>query len=305
MTNLLRCLVFVGCFNGASLITRISSLFLLLPVFCPITQAAEKPAESYRVLFLGNSRYVANGGPLQAFEGFCRAEGLVCEAVNQRGGERDRLPLKPVTHGIEFAGLGRINPYIRKVANDERVRALITSGQFNYVVIHTRPGDFVPDSLGNPDKVIDVRHKDLHRLIVESDATTVISMTHVNSQFFHLMHIVAEAHRRLKEELNAMAVVGGSDSVILVPTGLFWLDAKEKFGVEAWYEDPIHASKLGQYGTGAIFYTYLTGRDPRQNAFADLPSSWQALEGILKKSTTPAQAEWIKNLVWWYYSKYR
>ncbi len=45
-------------------------------------------AESYHVLFLGNSIFNANGGVLQPFEGFCVAEGIDCEAVSPRAGSR-------------------------------------------------------------------------------------------------------------------------------------------------------------------------------------------------------------------------
>lgn len=293
---------------------RLSVLIFVWFVFWPIPNASGQDSESYRVLFLGNSRYYASGGPLQPFEGFCRAEGLLCETVNQGRPPPERSP-----HGIEFSGLGRIDPSMRNVARDERVRELISSGGFNYVVVHSRSNDFVPDWVepAVPDWVetpVDVpsyvgretteAFKDLHRVIVEAGATTVVTMSHMVSSYVQQMHIVAEEHQRLKEELDAMMIGGSRHPVILVPTGLFWMDAMHKFGLESWYADSAHGTSLAQYATGALFYTYLTGRDPRQNVFAELPVPWRAPDDAPKEFVPATQAEWVKNLAWWYYSHY-
>ena len=201
---------------------------------------------------------------MQPFEGLCRAEGLLCETVNQ-----GRLPPGRSPYGIEFARLGRIDPLMRNVARDERVRELISSGGFNYVVVHSQPTDFVPDWVETPeDSPSNVGRenteafKDLHRVIVEAGATTVVSMVHVSSAYFQQMHIVAKEYQRLKEELDAMMIGGSRHPVILIPTGLLWMDAVYKFGLESWYADPGHGTSLSHYATGALFYTYLTGRRP-------------------------------------------
>jgi len=291
---------------------RLIEIILLGSALWPSTNVLGQSGEPYRVLFLGNSRYVASGGPLQPFEGFCQAGGLDFEAVSQRGGEGDPVPLRPSAHGIDFAGLGRIDPFIRNVAKDERVRALISSGEFDYVIIHSRQTDFLPDWIdtsasdqASVRKATKEAFKDLHQLIVESGGTTVVTMNHASSNNFHWMHIVAEAHRRLKEELDSMVIGGSRHPIVLVPTGLFWLDGKERLGLEAWYRDPGHATELGQYATGALFYTYLTGEDPRQNDFVEYPASWEAPDVTPRKSVPADQAEWIKNLAWWYYRHFQ
>ena len=84
---------------------------------------------------------------------------------------------------------------------------------------------------------------------------------------------------------------------------VMWLDALNQFGgVEAWYSDPHHGNRLAQYASACMIFTYLTGRDPRQNPFRDLARLWESPEDSPTKQVSEEAAVWIKQQVWLYYT---
>jgi len=262
-------------------------LFCSLSVFGSLTAEAD---DSYKVLFLGNSMYFVSGGSVTPFKGFCSAAGIECEAASQ----------------FEYFGpplLGRISPFIDNQFHDERILSLIKSGGFDYVVLKTRPTDFLDETTA---QVTVEAFKEMHRLIVTSGAQTVIYMQHMMEigrvglglservdadAAFETMPQIVEGHRKVRAELEAMRINDEQHSILLVPVGLLRIDGTEEFGVDAWWADRFHGTELAEYATGCMLYAYITKNDPRTNTFGD--------------NATQEQAEWIKNRVWWYRTNFQ
>jgi hypothetical protein len=215
------------------------------------------------VLFLGNSTFKANGGSLEPFEEFCKAAGVRVEAVTQSQ---------------------RIDPFIVKQANDPKVVKFIQNGEFSHVILLTRASDFLNDR----DKRAAFRgFRKLHETIVTSGGRTVIYMAYVVQGQYDSFPRIRRGHRELKEVLDAQLINNTKHAVTLVPVGAMWMAGKGQFGEKAWYSDPVHGTPLAQFANGCLWYTYLTGNDPRKNAFrGDLPAE---------------QSDWIKEKVWEYY----
>ncbi len=232
-------------------------LSIFLPTAIPSTWAAEP---SFHVLFLGNSTFSANGGSLRPFEEFCKAAGIKAKAVSQDG---------------------RIDPFIRNQANDQNILKLIRNGKFSHVVLLTRSSDFLNDI---EKKAAFAGFRKLHETIVQSGSRTVISMAYPIQGEYSSFAKVRRGHEELKDVLEAHAVNGVKQPVTLVPVGALWMRGQERFGETIWYTDPRHGGRLAQYGNGCLWFSYLTGTDPRQNSYAGgLPNE---------------QIDWIKNKVW-------
>ncbi len=261
-------------------------------------------AKSYRVLFLGNSVFNAYGGLCQTFEGFCKTEGLDYQAVSQ-------LNTRTNPHGVEFLDLGRIPLNLPEVAAKDEIHALIRSGRFDYVVLEARrAGYLLPAWVGLPNQLgqhipyeqnIAALGK-IHRTIVESGAQTVLYMHPGIDMFADIKHPIAQIYLRFHSDLERIEIKGKQHKVILVPASFLWLDALKRYGVKGWYADHAHGNPLARYASACMLYTYLTGKDPRQNKFRELSRSWATPPEEPSEYVTEEDAKWIKDQVWLYYS---
>ena len=87
--------------------------------------------------------------------------------------------------GVEFFNYGRIPLNLPKIAADNKIHALIRSGQFDYVILEGRRSGFLlPEWAGLPDnRGQSISYEDnmkalgaIHRTVVESGAQTVLYM---------------------------------------------------------------------------------------------------------------------------------
>jgi len=269
---------------------------------------------SYRVLFLGNSTFHAYGGIYQPFEGFCAAAGLDCEAVTQ-GGQSVSFE-----HGIEWLGYGRISNRLLDVARTEWIHSLIESGNFDYVILNLRrPGWFLPDWLedapefeGRPQDPYEetlAALTELHRTIVESGAQPVLMAQPLVASLLHWTHPLNQIVERLGADLERVEINGERHPVPVVPVLSLLLDGVNRFGVEEWFfDDPTHPGQFANYANACLVFTYLTGRDPRQNPFRDLGHLWgweSSRKPLPVEQVSEEAAAWIKNQVWLYYTTRR
>ena len=261
-------------------------------------------AKSHRVLFLGNSVFLSGGGLCQSFEGFCKAAGLDYQAVSQNN-TRANL------HGIEFLDFGRIPLSLPEIAAKDEIHSLIRSGQFDYVILEgRRPGYLLPAWVELPDNFgqhIPYEQNvaalgGIHRTIVESGAQTVLYMHPGSHMFADTKHPLAQIYLRLHSDLEKMEIKGERHDVTLVPASLLWLDALKRYGIEGWYADRFHGTSLARYTSACMLYTYLTGKDPRENKFRELPRTWQTPPEEPSVYVSEEDAKWIKDQVWLYYS---
>ena len=262
-----------------------------------------------RVLFLGNSVFYSKGGLHQTFEGFCRADGLRCEAVSQWNEPEN-------SHGVEFLNYGRIPLNLPEVSGDEKIHSLIRSGNFDYVVLEgRRPGYLLPAFVEIAEDLRRGEHIPyeenlaalgrLHRTIVESGAQTVLYMHPGGHMLPDIKHPLAQIYRRFQTDLERMEIGGKQHKVIMAPASLLWLDAMKRYGVENWFADPFHGTPLARYASACMLYTYITGKDPRESKFRELPRDWNVAPTEPSEYADPADAEWIKKQVWLYYATRR
>lgn len=263
-------------------------------------------AKSHRVLFFGNSVFYHHGGLYQSFEGFCKTAGLDYQAISQRN-----TPDNP--HGVEFLNFGRIPLSLPEIAANDEIHELILSGNFDYVIVEARrvgyllpPWVKLPES-GNYGQHIAYEHNiaalgKIHRTIVESGAKTVLYMHPGAHSLADYKHAVAQIYMSLHADLEKMQINGKQHEVILAPASLLWLDALNRYGVDGWYADHIHGNPLARYTSACMLYTYLTGKDPRQNSFRELPRSWEISPDQVRSIVSEEDARWIKDQVWLYYS---
>jgi hypothetical protein len=262
--------------------------------------------KSQRVLFLGNSVFYYQGGLYQSFEGFCNASGHHYQAISQR-----KAPAN--THGIEFLGYGRIPLSLPEVAADQRIHALIRSGNFDYVVLEARRvGYLLPAWVKLPEEgqygeAIPYEENQaalagIHRTIVESGAKTVLYMHPGDYRLTDIKHAVAQIYWRFQADLERMEINGRKHEVILVPASLLWLDAVERYGLERWYADPLHGRPMARYASGCMVFTYLTGQDPRSLKFNEVPRDWNTSPGLPARQLQEVDARWIKEKVWLYFT---
>jgi hypothetical protein len=263
-----------------------------------------REAKSYRVLFLGNSVFYSKGGLYQTFEGFCETAGLDFKAVSQWN-----EPENP--HGVEFLNFGRIPLNLPEIAATKEIHSLIRSGDFDYVILEgRRTGFLLPEWVGLPEnrgKSIPYQENaaalgKLHRTIVESGAQTVFYLHPGLHALPDIKHPVAQIYQRLHADLENMEIGGKRHKVIFVPAGLLWLDATRRYGVDNWYADYGHGNSLARYSSACMLYTYITGNDPRENTFRELPRNWNVSPEATAEYASEEDASWIKKQVWLYYS---
>ena len=260
----------------------------------------------HRVLFLGNSVFYSRGGLHQSFERFCKADGLEYEAVSQWNQPEN-------SHSVEFLNYGRIPLNLPEVAADEEIHSLIRSGGFSYVVLEgRRPGYLMPAFVDLPEDLNRGEHipyeqnlkalAKLHRTIAESGAQTVLYMHPGGHMLPDIKHPLAQIYRRFQSDLEKIKIGGRKHPVTLVPASLLWLDAMKRYGVDDWFADSFHGTPLARYSGACMLYTYITGRDPRQSDFRELPRDWNTASTEPAKFANEKDAEWIKNQVWLYYT---
>lgn len=142
----------------------------------------------------------------------------------------------------------------------------------------------------------------IHRTIVQSGAQTVLLARHAPSYALNWTQPLAQVVRDLATDLQQVEINGSRHPVLVVPVGAIWLDATARFGIDGWYSAPLHGNKLAQYTSGCMIFTYLTGRDPRQNRFRGLPLLWSTAEDSPAEQVSEEDARWIKEQVWLYYT---
>jgi hypothetical protein len=264
-------------------------------------------SSTYRVLFLGNSVFYSRGGLCPSFEGFCKEAGLDYQAISQWN-----APTNPL--GVEFLNYGRIPLNLPEVAADSTIHALIRTGNFDFVILEgRRAGYLLPDHVDLPDNRgehipyelnLDALSS-LHRTIVQSGGQTVLYMHPGLHSTADIKHPLAQTYQRLQSDLEKMEIDGKNHEINLVPALFLWLDALKHYGVDGWYADVSHGNALARYSSACMLYTYLTGKDPRENDFnrlTEVTPTWEIIPEKTDMFASDEDAKWIKDQVWLYYS---
>jgi hypothetical protein len=279
---------------------------LLVLLLAGVSISNGQDSKTYRVLFLGNSVFYSRGGLLPSFEGFCKEAGLDYQAISQWN-------TPPNPFGIEFLDYGRIPLNLPEMAADDKIHALIRSGNFDFVILEARNSAFllpklaIPENRSEPipyERNIEALSL-LHRTIVQSGGQTVLYMHPGAHTYLDIKHPVAQIYQRLHSDLEKMDIEGKKHKVILVPAMLLWLDALKHYGVDRWYVDRMHGNALARYSSACMLYTYMTGKDPRENDFkklTELTPSWEIIHENTDIYAEPEDEKWIKDQVWLYYS---
>jgi hypothetical protein len=281
------------------------NVFLMMMALGP--NALSQEADSKRVLFLGNSVFHSRGGVIPTFEGFCREAGLDYQGVSPQNTPSNK-------HGVEFLDYGRIPLNLPEVAADKKLHALIRDGDFDYVILEgRREGFLLPKEAGlakqRGEPIPYEKNAEalgsLHRTIVRSGAQTVLYMHPGGHEDVRVGHVVGQVYRRLHADLEQMEIDGQRREVVFVPAKNLWMDATRRYGVEDWFADANHGNALARYASACMLYTYLTGKDPRDNGFkklTDLTKGWEVIPEKKDLVATDEDAKWIKDQVWLYYS---
>jgi len=251
------------------------ALAILLLLFSPVLAFSKEgltetgsPRLTEKILFLTNSTFHAHGGSMKPFNGYCENAGIRYEA----SGSYSYFESTPQGR--------RISPFIKGQIEDTRILELIAKEQFDYVVLATRFHAFLTDEEAS----IEIEaFKKMHEHIVRSGARTVVSISYITREQTNDAGIQTrnlEKHEQLKEVLNNTVVDGKKSPIILVPTGVLWAEGIRQFGGDAWFADKVHGTPLAQHASGCLFFTFITGNDPRKNSYVELHVG----EKFLKKS---------------------
>ena len=260
---------------------------LLLPGVLQQASGAYSRKPGKKILFLTNSTFHSHGGGMTPFNGYCTGAGVAYEAFGSyrylraaRGGKR-------------------ISPFLAGQIKDPRILELIGKGDFDYVVLVTR---FSALATAPGARAEFSAFRKMHEHIVRSGARTVVSVSYVTRGSVHDRGRKANnraRHEELKTELNGMEIAGKKHPVILVPTGSLWSEGVARFGVEAWFADSVHGTPLAQHGSGCLFFTFITGQDPRKNGYLDLHAEARFRESELSRE----EADWLRERVWVLYQE--
>ncbi|HEX9825960.1 MAG TPA: hypothetical protein VGA80_05125 [Flavobacteriaceae bacterium] len=236
-------------------------IVILLLIIAGTVRSYGQDTKSYKVLFLGNSAFYSRGGLIPSFEGFCQSAGIDCQAFSQ-------MNTPPNTLGVDFLNYGRIPKTLPLMSADDKIHALISSGNFDYVIIDGRDAEFlIPNEVEFPDDDRDEQIPyeqniealiSLHRTIVKSGAKTVLYMHPGNHATVDIKHPLAQIYQRFHSDMEKTEVNNKRHKVILVPALFLWLDATKRYGVEKWYADAGHGSAIARYSSACLLYTYLT-----------------------------------------------
>ena len=102
----------------------------------------------------------------------------------------------------------------------------------------------------------------------------------------------------LKERLDALEIDGSTHEAIFLPVLPLWEEGKKAYPyrpatgnedgcvVSGWMHDSAHGANMAHFATGALLYSYLTCKDPRDNPY---------------QGNVPAEfAAWAKGKAWEY-----
>lgn len=261
-----------------------SALLLLSAPFLASADEIRPEASSAkkRVLFLTNSTFHINGGAMLPFNGYSKSADAGYLAFGSYG-------------FLESTRRGkRISPFLKGQVADQRILDLIKRERFAYVVLVTRY-----NSLQNDDEAeVEIEaFSQMHKHIVSSGAQTVVSIAYVVREKANDIAVRAkniEMHERLKVAVDKVEIDGKTSPIILAPTGLLWAEGIDQFGMDTWFADAVHGTPLAQHASGCLFFTFITGTEPRNSPFLDLNPQKRFPETEL----APDKAQWIRNRIW-------
>ena len=251
------------------------------------TKPKAKNLVKQKVLFLTNSTFHAHGGCMVPFNSYCAEAGVNYDA----SGSYKHLESTPRGR--------RISPFLIGQIKDCRILDLIKKGHFAYVVLVTRYSAFATDT-GAKEEI--AAFKKMHEHIVHSGARTVVSISYLTRDLTHNADRKARnlaKHKELKVALDDMEIEGEKHPIFLAPTGLLWAEGVDRFGVDAWFADKVHGTPLAQHASGCLFFTFITGKDPRENDHVDL----HAEARFPDKQLSREQAKWLRERVWSLYQQ--
>lgn len=252
---------------------------------------AEEPRQSEprKLLLLTNSTFHSSGGSMDPFDGYSAAAGLNYDA----SGSYRYLESTPKGR--------RISPFIKGQIEDQRILGLLKKERFDYVLLVTRYSAFATEESSRDE--LEAFEK-MHEHIVRSGARTVVSVSYITRDSTgnsDLQERNLYWHRAVETALNGMVIGGKKHPIILAPTGVLWAAGVERFGVEAWFADAVHGTPLAQHASGCLFFTFITGADPRQSTYTTLHTNNRSTT----RKLTPDQATWIREQVWSLYKEAR
>ena len=162
--------------------------------------------------------------------------------------------------------------------NNEPTRCKMRSRNWDYIVLQDRSGGPLEDliSFQKYARLLDAEIK-------KHGAATLLYMTWANQNRPETGIVLADAYRRMADELGAY----------LVPVGLAWAKAaKISSELALHHKDGRHASPIGAYFTACLFYSVLTDANPK-----GLPTSL-FIEGKKRPDQDDAQALLLQEVAW-------
>ncbi|MCP5118491.1 MAG: hypothetical protein GY953_47370 [bacterium] len=238
---------------------------------------------------LTNSTFHYAGGSMDPFDGYSAAAGLNYDA----SGSYQYFESTPEGR--------RISPFLTGQIKDQRILGLLKKERFDHVLLVTRWNVFATEESSREELEA---FKRMHEHIVRSGARTVVSVSYVTRDSTSnpdLQQRTLDWHRAIETALNGMVIDGQRHPIILAPTGVLWAAGVERFGTEAWFADKVHGTPLAQHASGCLFFTFITGADPRESTYTRLHTNNRFTTGEL----TPDQAAWIREQVWSLYQESR
>jgi hypothetical protein len=162
--------------------------------------------------------------------------------------------------------------------NNEASRQKMRSRNWDYIVLQDRSGGPIEDlnSFQKHARLLDAEIK-------KHGAATLLYMTWANQNRPETGIVLADAYRRMADELGAY----------LVPIGLAWAKAQKiSSELALHHKDGRHASPVGAYFTACLFYSVLTKTSPE-----GLPAS-MLIEGKKRPDQDEAQALLLQEVAW-------
>jgi hypothetical protein len=253
----------------------IPRLFVLL-VSCEMGLFASEPAGERKVLFIGNS--MIGGATPRHLHGFVRAAGgtWTIESLLKAGGD------------LRETAYGKGLPVPERIRGGNWTEVVFVQGTAYWFDQMTTEAQ----KTRNADQTIEASLT-LHRLIAAQGARTVVFMSYPHQPEPDRRNYagIEAVHWRQKTRLDAEAVEGKRSATLLVPIGPLWIRGAGKFGEDTWYKNERHGNEIAYYASACLFYTYLTGQDPR-------PLSYNG-------PLLPEDAAWIRSQAWDLFTNYR
>jgi hypothetical protein len=255
---------------------------VLVGTMVPAPAAAQ--AVDVDLVAFGNSQIYFCGGSLAPFEGLAAAGGFTVST-------------------LRVSSPARIQDHLAKVSN--RIADGNGAGE-HFLLTHQ---ESAWDAL--PLEQIYSAGEDLHRAIVRAGGTTVLFMTYAtgtstSSPEGQRVSEYKSYWETLKSRLDNLVIDGARHEAILIPVMLLWEEGKQAYPHKpqprgtaqelrcrnsGWMHDVLHGGYLAQYANAALFYAYLTCKDPRQLSLAG-------------QTLAPADATWARERAWSYFNTY-